>query len=77
MLKDFINILIRQYWIVLILIIALLGGFYSKMLFKMNEEIYEIESLLSSFEGEIDYYDQQATNAYARFIHEDTPNNGG
>ena len=76
MLKDFINILIRQYWIVLILIIALLGGFYSKMLFKMNEEIYEIESLLSSFEGEIDYYDQQATNAYARFIHEDTPNNG-
>jgi len=76
MVKDFINIIIRQYWIVLILIIALLGGFYSKMLFKMNEEIYEIETLRSSFEGEIDYYDQQATNASARFIHEDTPNNG-
>lgn len=76
-LKDFVNILIRQYWIVLILIIALLGGFYSMMLFKMNEEIYQIELLPSSFEGDIDIYDQQAANAKARFVHEDTPNDGG
>ena len=55
MLKDFKNILIRLYWIVLILIIALLGGFYSKMLFKLNEERYEIEPLISSFVGEISF----------------------
>ena len=76
LLKDFINVVIRQYWIILILIIALLGGFYSMMLFKINEDIYEVESLLSSFEGEIDLYDRQAINASARFVHEDTPNNG-
>ena len=77
MLKDFINILIRQYWIVLILIIALLGGFYSMTLFKMDEELYEIETLPSSFEGEIDFYEPRGANAYARFVHEDTSNDGG
>lgn len=77
MLRDFVNILIRQYWIVLILIMAILGSFYSMTRFKMDEDFYEIETLLSSFEGEIDLYDQQAANAHARFVHEDTSNDGG
>ena len=76
MLKDFVDLLIRQYWAVLILILTILGWFYSMMLFKMNEEIYEVESLPSSFEGEIDLYDPKAANAYARFVHEDIPYDG-
>jgi hypothetical protein len=74
--KELISILIRQYWVVLMLILGILGILFAMMRNNLNEESYEIESLPTSFEGEIKLYDQQATNAYARFVHADTPDSG-
>jgi hypothetical protein len=64
------------HWVVLILLTALLGLVYSKLLSHTNVQLYEVETLPSSFEGEIDRFDATASNSYARFVHEFTPGDG-
>ncbi|MGD8752247.1 MAG: hypothetical protein PVG14_12530 [Anaerolineales bacterium] len=70
------QIKIEQHWIVLILLLGLLGGIYSLTMSKQNETVVEVETLPSSFQREIDYFDPLAGNSYARFVHENTPGEG-
>ena len=69
--------LFKQDWIVLILLIAVLGWLYCMMLTRINLQVYEAEDLLSNFTGEINSYDKFASNTYARYVNENTQNNGG
>jgi hypothetical protein len=43
---------------------------------KISTTILEIESLPSSFKGEIDIFYTQASSSFARFIHDQTPSDG-
>ena len=71
------KLVLKQHWIVLVLLITLIGFVYTGMLVWVDLQFYEVELMPSSFRGEFDYYDERARNSHARFIHADTLSDGG
>jgi len=58
-------------------LIAILGFIHLMMISRKSVNVYEVETLSSSFEGEIDYVDPLAKNQHARLVHGETPSDGG